>query len=98
MLYKLEAILRSVFILPHAHYDLKKTQKTKTSGLRRNERKILSWDPAYCCIEFSRSVLPSVPIAGISISHLDLTLPPDDSNRYDLVVPEWTDCRYQCAK
>lgn len=87
MLYKLEAILVSVFMLPHMHYDFKK------SGLGRNERKALSWDPAYCCIEFSGSVLPSVPIADISIPHLDLTLSPGGSNRHNLVVPKWTDCR-----
>lgn len=96
MLYKLDAILMSVFILPHMHYDLK-----KKSGLGRNERKALSWDPVYYSTEFSRFVLPSVPIAGISIHHLDLTLPAGDSSRYNLVVPKWTDCRasqYQYAE
>lgn len=65
------------------HYDLKK----KKSGLGRNERKALSWDPAYCYVEFSRSLLPSVPMAGISIHRSDLTLPPGDSSRCNLVVP-----------
>lgn len=65
------------------HYDFKK----KKSGLGRNERKALSWDPAYCYVEFSRSLLPSVPMAGISIHRLDLTLPPGDTSTCNLVVP-----------
>lgn len=70
----------SVFILPQMHYDLKK----KKSGLGRNERKALS---AFYCVEFSRSLLPSEPMAGISTHHLDLTLPPGDGSRCNLVVP-----------
>lgn len=97
MLYKLDAILCLSLFCP-TRVDFKKKKK---SGLGRNERKALSWDPGYCSIEFSRSVLPSVPIAGISIHHLDLTLPAGGSNRYNLVVPKWTDCKaswYQYAE
>lgn len=68
MLYKLEAILVSVFMLPHMHYDLKKNQDWG----EMKERLC----PGILLTAALSSVDLCFPGAHISIPHLDLYLSP----------------------